>query len=126
MSAVLNRTTKEFHGSAHTPNFPVADWIINPDLSAVRGQPKKYWKISGDRVSLASASEQSDIDDAIADAREDEDKEDAKQDFDAQKVSIAFTKMLVKELNELRALHSLSDRTFAELRQMLRDEIDTG
>lgn len=126
MAAVLNRVTKEFRGSAHTPDFPVADWIINPVLTAVRGHPKKYWKISGDAVSLASASEQTAIDAAIAAASETRDKEDAKQDFDAQKVLIAFAKLLIKELNVLRAEHGLPARTFGQLRNALRDEIDTG
>lgn len=54
MAAVLNRTTKAYLPSANTPDFPVAEWIINPDLSAVVGFPSKYWEISGDVVSLMS------------------------------------------------------------------------
>lgn len=68
MASVLNRTTKEFRGSVNTPDFPVADWIINPDLSAVTGQPNKYWiidPVGSDTVRLATPAEQAVIDAAI-------------------------------------------------------------
>jgi len=70
--------------------------------------------------------DQANIDAATAAAREATDKEGAKRDFDTQKVLIAFAKLLIKELNELRSQHGLNDRTFAQLRNALRNEIDTG
>lgn len=70
--------------------------------------------------------DQANIDAATAAALEVADKEGAKQDFDTQKVLIAFARLLIKELNELRALHGLPNRTFAQLRNAIRDEIDTG
>lgn len=33
MSDVVNRTTKQFIGSVHTPDYLVVDWIINPNLT---------------------------------------------------------------------------------------------
>ncbi len=63
MASVLNRTTKEFRGSVNTPDFPVIDWIINPDLSAVAGLPTKYWKITGDVVTAMSQAERDVVDD---------------------------------------------------------------
>ncbi len=57
MASVLNRTTKQYIASAHTPDYPVADWIHNPDMSAVSGVPSMYWKITGDTVSEMSAAE---------------------------------------------------------------------
>jgi len=77
MASVLNRTTMEFLRSANTPDFPVADWIINPDLSAVTGQPQKYWIIDppgSDTVRLATPTEQTAIDDAIAAQRTADDR----------------------------------------------------
>jgi len=71
MASVLHRTTKEFRSSVNTPDFDVGNWIINPDLSAVTGQPNKYWIIDppgSDTVRLATAPEQAVIDQAIADA----------------------------------------------------------
>ena len=62
MSNVLNRTTKQFLRSVNTPDYPVVDWIISPDMSAVEGQPSKYLVITGDTVSLMSQSERDAVD----------------------------------------------------------------
>ena len=52
MANVLNRTSKQYRASVNTPDFPVQDWIINPDISAVVGFDRKYWIITGDSVTL--------------------------------------------------------------------------
>ena len=58
MANVLHRTTNEYRTSVNTPDFPTAQWIVNPDLSTVIGLPPKYWKIIGDAVTAQSAAEQ--------------------------------------------------------------------
>lgn len=50
MASVLNRETFQYLKSVNTPDYPTEDWIHNPDLSAVAGVDKKYWKLSGDSV----------------------------------------------------------------------------
>jgi len=50
MANVINRTTLEYRTSVSTGRFDTADWIINPDLSALSGIDKKYWKVVGDTV----------------------------------------------------------------------------
>jgi len=35
VSDVINRTTHEHLFSVNTPDYPVADWIINPDATAI-------------------------------------------------------------------------------------------
>lgn len=62
MANVINRTTKEFRFYVNTPDYSGVDWVINPDLSAVDGQPIKYWKIVGDEISLMSVAEQAAVD----------------------------------------------------------------
>jgi hypothetical protein len=62
MVDVLNRTTKQFIPSANTPDYPVEQWIHNPDMSAVAGQPARYWEISGDTVGLMDAGERDAVD----------------------------------------------------------------
>ena len=52
MANVLHRITKEYRRSVNDPDFSIADWIINPGLSAVEGFPAKYWTITGDVVFL--------------------------------------------------------------------------
>lgn len=62
MATVLNRTTKQYLESVNTPDYPAAQWIHNPNLSAVQGWPSKYWTISGDNVLLMSEGERNNID----------------------------------------------------------------
>jgi hypothetical protein len=63
MADVINRLSREYKRSVNTPEYPLADWIINPDLSSVAGVPWKYWKIVGDSV-LPMTQEERDIVDA--------------------------------------------------------------
>lgn len=62
MSDVVNRTTKQYFKSVNTPDFPAADWIINPDLTALIGVPSKYWNISGDTITEMSQAEKDQVD----------------------------------------------------------------
>ncbi len=62
MANVLNRLTKEQLYSVNTGDYQTADWIINPNLSAVSGIPSKYWKITGDVVSEMSQEEKEVVD----------------------------------------------------------------
>lgn len=124
MASVLNRTTKEFRASANTPDFPVANWIINPDLTAVAGQPIKYWIITGDVVSLASVGEQATIDAAEAAATEAAEKDAAKTQVDVERVVRALVEMLPGEFNILRTEHAFADRTVAQLNAALKANID--
>ena len=66
MADVINRTTLELLKSQNTPDFPVADWIINPDLSALAGVPTKYWKVVGDTVIEMTQTEKDAVDAAAA------------------------------------------------------------
>lgn len=68
MSTALHRRTKQLVPSANTPDFPVADWIINPDLSAVAGWDARYWIVNGDAVSLMDAAGRAAVDKAMTDA----------------------------------------------------------
>ncbi len=56
MADVVNKTTLQHLRSVNTPDFPTADWLINPDLSAVAAVPNKYWKIvAGSVVEMTQA-----------------------------------------------------------------------
>lgn len=66
MSSVLNRTTKVYLTSVNTPDYSPVNWIVNPDMAAVQGEPAKYWIITGDVVSLANLATQAAIDAAVA------------------------------------------------------------
>lgn len=66
MADVVNRTTVQYLQSVNTPDFPVEDWIINPDLSALTGVPQKYWKVVGDTVVEMTQPEKDAVDAAEA------------------------------------------------------------
>ncbi len=66
MARLLNRTTLRYIPRGNTPDFPVVDWVINPDMSAVDGFPSKYWVLTGDVVSLMTPAQQASVDTAEA------------------------------------------------------------
>lgn len=127
MADVFNRTTGQYLKSVNTPDFDVADWIINPDLSAVTGQPVKYWIIdppASDTIRLATAGEQTTIDQGLADAKLAAEQDGAKNQVDVERVVRALVDLLPDEFNILRALHSLPDRTPAQVNAALKANID--
>ncbi len=38
-------------------DFPQEDWLWNPDMEVSKGVPSKYWKVSGDIVSVMTPDE---------------------------------------------------------------------
>ncbi len=62
MSSAIKRTADangiyDYLPSVNTPDYPVADWIHNPDLSALAGIPKNHWIVVGDTVREMTAAE---------------------------------------------------------------------
>jgi len=90
MANVLNRTSKQYLKSVNTPDFPVSDWIVDPDLSAVNSFPNKYWVISGDVVSLMDQAARSAVDAAELEAQITAEKTEEKDEFDTKRVLKAF------------------------------------
>lgn len=128
MSDVFNRTTGQFLQSVNTPDFDVADWIINPDLSAVIGEPVRYWLIvpaNSDTIILANAGQQQGIDNAIAAQRRTRQKDEAKNSLDDDVIA-GITAALPPEFNVLRTIHGLPDLTPAQLKTAIEDAIDAA
>lgn len=96
MANVLNRTTKEFLRSVHEPIYPIEDWIINPELSAVEGFDSKYWIITGDAVSLMDQAARDAVDAAGLEARRDS---VANQLANVEDVLRAFMLIVLDEFN---------------------------
>lgn len=96
MANVLNRTTREFIQSANTPDYPVADWIHNPDLSAVTGFDRRYWIVTGDAVSLMDAGARAALDAATLEAARDD---LANQIDQTEDILRAVVLMVLDELN---------------------------
>ena len=102
MANVLNRTTKQYLASANTPDYPVIDWIINPDLSATTGFNSKYWTITGDVITLMSQAERDAVDAAELAAQIASDKSDASAGTDTDRRLLGFMQVMVDEINILR------------------------
>ncbi len=66
MADVVNRTTVEYLRSVNTPDYPTADWLINPDLSALAAVEQKYWKVVGETVVEMTQPEKDAVDAAEA------------------------------------------------------------
>ena len=131
----VNRTTREFVQQTSSGEmerrFPAevfhdvegeptsnTNWIHAPDLSAVRGQPTKYWIITGNSIRLMSKPERD-----VVDAGEVRERRDNQilGDLDNLESSLRqIVKMIVREINLLRQQHGLTDRTLAQVRSQLR------
>jgi len=80
MSNVLNRASKEYLISVHTPSYSPVEWIINSPEALVlfdSGVPTIYWNIVGDAVSEMTQPEKDAVDALIAAATTLEDRSDA-------------------------------------------------
>jgi len=69
MANVINKQTNQFKPSAHTPDFPSAQWLIDPDVSDLekRKVPEHYWKVSGNQVVEMTKAEKAVVDAASVD-----------------------------------------------------------
>lgn len=64
MSTVVNKRSFEVIEHANTPEYDPAEWLINPDLSRVRGVDKKYWYIKDGQLHEMDADLKRKLDDA--------------------------------------------------------------
>lgn len=143
----VHRTTKQFVRSVASADLPEspANYIEEPDLSAVTGQPAKYWVITGDTVSLADAPTR-----AAIDAAELSDQRDAIADElqRLQTVTRAFAEVVMDEFNrhsaringildaidnasnlaglkaDIAAINNIPARTLQDLRDAVRAKLD--
>lgn len=125
MANVLNRTTKQYLTSVNTPDYPIAEWIVNPDISLVEGQPTRYWNISGDSVSLMSQAEMDAVDATILAAQVLTDKTVQKARL-TERLLKALIVTIMNEINILRANDGLPDRTITQLKNAIEAEVDNG
>lgn len=104
MATVIHRTTKQLLQSVHTPDFPVVDWILNPDLSPVAGVEPRYWKIVGDAVLPMDAGERAAVDAAALTTSRTQAKAAAKAAIDGLDgyVLRAMAANMLSEVNDLR------------------------
>ena len=122
MANWIHRTTKQVLVSVSPASLPELriNYIEQPDLSAVAGQPVKYWVITGNVVSIADASTRTSIDAAEDSAGLDSIADELDQ---VQTIMRAFAEVVLDEFNNLRGQHSLPSRTLAQLKTAVRGKL---
>ena len=125
MGDYLHRTTKVYRQSI-SPNElpePLANYIEDPDLSAVVGVSSMYWIITGDVITEMSQGEKDALDAFLLSAARDA---EIQAEIDALESTMRqLVKLMVSELNILRAEHGLPDRTFEQVKTQLRNDLGT-
>jgi hypothetical protein len=118
----LHRTTKILLRSVALVDLPEAEanYILQPDLTAVAGFPSQYWVITGDVITLMSESER----DAVDAAARTKELDDIADEIEFPDTFIrGFALALLDELNILRAQTGLSARTIAQLKTAVRNKL---
>ena len=93
--------------SADLPE-PESNYILYPDLSAVEGQPTKYWEnISGDNVTLMDAAAR-----AVVDA----DEKAARNTAEIDALDNVIVRALLEEINALKVNAGMQIKTFDEIK----------
>ena len=67
MSTVINIKTMQYLKSVHTPDYPTADYTINPVLPKC---DKKYWKIKDNKVVEMTKTEKAVVDNKLVEKAE--------------------------------------------------------
>ncbi len=138
MPNYLHRTTKQYLQSV-SPNDlleSTANYIFMPDMSAVAGVPSKYWTITGDVVSEMLQGEKDAVDAALESNTRDVVIQAEVDDLES--VTRQTIILMMDEINILRQQvnamstespnitdRTLSDRTLAQLKTQLRDNLGT-
>lgn len=122
MADVLHRTTRRYLKSVNTPDYPPADYIINPDMTAVQGFHWRYWKINGDAVALMTQAERDAVDAALVEQLRD----GVVAELDIPEgLQRAVLGVILDEINIVRAAVSLAPRTPAQMRAAVRAKLGT-
>jgi hypothetical protein len=138
MGDYLHRTTKQYLQS-FSPNElpePLANYIEDPDLSAVEGVPSIYWVITGDVISEMDQAAKDAVDAVILSAARDAAIQAEIDELES--VLRQLTKLIVSELNILRQQFNtttaeviqatdttFTDRTLAQVKAQLRGDLGT-
>ena len=122
MATWLHRTTKRYMVSTSESSLPeaAANYIENPDVSAVAGQPTKYWVITGDVVTLMDQTAMDAVDAALLTAARDA---VAAELDDLENILRAFMLIVLDEINVLRVDNGRAERTAVQLKSAIRGRL---
>ena len=129
MGNFVHRTSKDYLYSV-SPNSlpePIGNYIENPDLSAVAGEPNKYWTITGDVVTLMNQAEQDAADAAIDAQRVSDEKSVATSGTDTDRRLLGFMQVMVDEINTLRQSAGIPPaRSLQDYKTATKNNINNG
>lgn len=148
MGNFLHRTTLSYLYSV-SPNEltePLVNYVVEPDMSPVAGEPVKYWKLTGDILSVMNQTEKDAVDAQLL-----SDSRDATVDplDDVEDLLRHIVDKTIREVNLLRqwimdykaevaaatshgnlktrvaAMNDLDDRTFSQFKTQVRNDLGT-
>lgn len=121
MGNFLHRTTMQLFSSIAPDELqePIESYVEEPDMSPVEGEPSIYWVLTGDILSVMNQSEKDAVDAAALIARRDSAVNAAVDDLEGDLRQLV--KLMIREINILRAFHSLPDRTLAQFKSQIRN-----
>ncbi len=118
-----HRTTFRLHQSITAEELPEpsTNYVEDPVLTLVQAQPSRYWILTGDIFTLMDPAARDAVDAAELAARRD----DLSDEIDRTETFMrAFALVVLDEVNLLRALHALPDRTIVQLKTAVRGKLD--
>ena len=130
LKVISGADTADFGSQVAGAFVPDSDVVVNPDLSALVAVPRRYWKHVSGSILEYTTGEKSTQDAAEAAAEDTNLRSGAKAQMDGLETHSlfmrAFADILREEINTLRTLHSLADRTLAQLKTAIKNRVDDG
>ena len=122
MPNYVHRTNKQYLTSTSPASLPEseANYIQDPDMSAVVGEPSKYWIITGDNVTLMDQAARDAVDAAAETAQLDSIADELDQ---TRTIMRAFAEVVLDQVNDLRADHGRNALTLAQLKTAVRGKL---
>ena len=122
MPLYIHRTTFQRLPSTSPASLtePEANYVKDPDESAITGEPSRYWILTLDIFTLMSQSERNAVDAALDVLRLDSVADELDR---VQSIMKAFAQVVLDEFNLLRAEHGLNPRTLAQLKNAVRGKL---
>jgi len=121
MPLFVHRTTFQVLPSTSPASLsePIGNYVQDPDLSVVSGNPFKYWLLTGDIFSLVNQAARTAIDAAIEVAR----KDDLSNQVDTDDLLRAVSKTNLALFNQERAARGASQITPAQYKANVRGNL---
>ena len=122
MPLYIHRTTFQRLPSTSPSSLtePEANYVKDPDESAITGEPSRYWILTLDVFTLMKKPARDAVDDALDVERLDSVSDELDR---TQTIMKAFAQVVLDEFNLLRAEHGLVPRTLAQLKNAVRGKL---